>query len=521
MCDNHCCKKPLEKDEGTACSLCRQATYCSNKCAVIDWPAHDCANVFDVDGTIQSQVIAMPYHFEDCMSEAQLDSIPATDAARQQILMRQVDDNLVAHSRLHKSLAQQIENGPFAQSAAPVRGTCPAQEGSYQLSLDVDGQECANVSGDLRRNTIYATNEINAVARKLGGGVVQAQSNRWTKPVSSNLSEHAAESYSTLHQNATIYWPNQHALSESSIPLQGEMRAQLSVQGAMPRTICADYNFSYWEPAGDAVQQHMTRKLQQKLGETNLPSNIASIRACAPNGDAIIITAQVDHDQAHVLDVEYIVPEHGAGNEWTNVQTQKYDPDPNDTAQMVGLAMAMQVAAHENDHLMPLAETIRLFAEQKERGEMEHVTPHIASAVTEAVNALHDLHIEAKRRSLWSRFRGGLRKKRSDMRVISQAKKIKKDPEMDKSEKAEKLNKIYARLIANAGEKQDSGSSGMSYLLQAEQVREIAEEYPEIVLKYDKNEYNMMMRRAERIQDAEKLAEKQAKEERRTRLKAQ
>ena len=61
----------------------------------------------------------------------------------------------------------------------------------------------------------------------------------------------------------------------------------------------------------------------------------------------------------------------------------------------------------------------------------------------------------------------------------------------------------------------------MTYLLQAEQVREIAEEYPEIVLKYDKNAYNMMMRRAERIQDAEKLAEKQAKEERRARLKAQ
>ncbi len=50
-CANHVCEKEIDPltQERILCALCRNVTYCSGECQMVDWVKHECPNVVHVE----------------------------------------------------------------------------------------------------------------------------------------------------------------------------------------------------------------------------------------------------------------------------------------------------------------------------------------------------------------------------------------------------------------------------------------------------------------------------------------
>lgn len=91
-CQNHICEKKVHVDkEYHTCTLCKTPIYCSSDCYLIDWPLHACKNLFEV--STPAGMVAVPYHYEDTLTDKDLSEIPLSDPIHSNYAVRYVNPN--------------------------------------------------------------------------------------------------------------------------------------------------------------------------------------------------------------------------------------------------------------------------------------------------------------------------------------------------------------------------------------------------------------------------------------------
>lgn len=495
QCENHTCRKTIvnEEEEGLTCAYCRDPLYCSRKCQAMDWVRHKCPNALDTP-TVDSALF-VPYHFEDLLCQEQVAQLDARDKVHQSYSIRSVSQDMRVEHRIQESLiASQTD---FIQTESAQRGSIPLEEEMgtrYTMELSFNDSSEHLLEGSIPQNLIFPSNESNVQAKLLGGGRIQADSNattRWNKIAAASSSSSNLKSFA-IQPEGLIYWQNNLSIN---MPLKGIATVALDDDLYLE----APYDFSVDCKMSKLVKSNYEVQLVNKqIAPSPL---VKSIRASDAN-TTVILTALVGQENATLLDVE--VREGSAPLE-SEISKVLLDCDPNNVNHMVGLAMGLELLAASNDQFQELADTLGDFARRKMDNPSLNASPEIASAVTEAVEALHENFIgEGWLAKRWKRFKewtGDAKsavQKAADVRAVEKiAMRIKKNVDLTQSEKESRLQELYDEQLRKAQKDQTQNEeSANQFILSAMKVFKVArremKESSAIVLSKRPEQINVM-----------------------------
>ena len=405
-CQNHNCTEIIDVDkvDHVICPLCRDATYCSEQCRMIDWPAHECPNAVKTDKV--GVQMAVPYFCEDLLPsdvlQAELDN--PKSPLNESILFSHVgsDMKLRQWQQPVGDLAKTIE---YNKMDGLGRGGAPPRElerAEFTINLFQEGNSApvASFSGRVGDRAIHKESD-NETIQKL------ARSSFWSEKASSSI----------------VLWPDMQFARGIMVPSKGAMRAQLVLNG---KTFDIDFryrkfsNSSIFRRLSSAVLKHFQSRLRIKFpGRDDAIKLMQSVRATAPNGTQVNLTFSVDpkQDMIELKDVEFSVPRNQVMRRLSDaeerlVRTVQSLPeevvesmyaDPLNMDSMMGLTMALEYASTQikADLLPPLAnhaafEQAASIVRKHTRSMLDgktytSVPMEVNAAVYSAVNALHEL----------------------------------------------------------------------------------------------------------------------------------
>ena len=325
-CSNHCCKK---NEADILCSLCKGAQYCSEQCRTVDWPLHACPNTVTTYG--QPKGFAVPYFYEDCLTQEEINEVPVGDAIFQAYSVKNINSNKKSSVQIVPPLVESFAISK--DNEAPIaRGRDPGTElasGTYNLGVTIDGQS-KTVVGAVPSDMIYATNNLNPKAQ----AVVKS-----------------ARRFFNYEETSYVFWPPTHRTVQAQLtcPLSGDLTITLDV-GGRTRTLSMGY---YLNPspkgaianAARKVQQAFRTQLETKFKGSNLSTkNLHVRRYNDAAGVGVVLTFELipGSIKARLVDIEFIVPQ----NEVNTVAQEeiKFACDPLSASQICGLVMAIDLS---------------------------------------------------------------------------------------------------------------------------------------------------------------------------------
>lgn len=182
-CANHTCSNMTNVQDCCTCSLCREPMYCSAECLQKDVGLHICDNQLEVQQPLNKRILAVPYFYEDTMSDKDISTLEVTDPVFQAYSLRYAAPNQVVQQCIIPPLIQAnaiSKNGtaPVSRGAEPPKwftdtvSTFGIRLTTYSAGSAKDGRSVF-WEGLVPRDLIYAKNQNNATARKLGGFTVR------------------------------------------------------------------------------------------------------------------------------------------------------------------------------------------------------------------------------------------------------------------------------------------------------------------------------------------------------------
>jgi len=360
-CNNHTCKKAIDTEEGTwhTCSLCKSPAYCSEACRVIDWPLHACANIYTTPSLEQG--IAVPYFYEDMLTEAELEGIPASDPIFQSYVVRHCNTNRVVTEYEIPPLVGLpaiAKKGTITESRGIGPNSALTNLGdTFKLEVSFDHQfigKSDNVTGKIPYDMIFKGTGPNEKAKKLAAGIKRT----FTK---------ASESW--------VFWPNPAEVVNKQwiLPsLKGSIVVTLSVGDTVLSFVSGSYTLTappkgFLGRAARKIKQMFTKQNNIKFGDIQgiSPKNIQVFRMADHKGNGLILSFSVPEGttDAQLVDIEYIqpirntkldinVPSSDKGSKNARAETpppipprdtveSEFSCDARDFEQVVGLAMAL------------------------------------------------------------------------------------------------------------------------------------------------------------------------------------
>lgn len=476
-CDN--CSKKIVDDEHVACGHCLDATYCSRKCQAMGWEAHDCANALNVDH-IESASVFVPYHFEDTLSLEAQEKLAATDPVRQTYSMQEVCDDMTIRSRIQGALIDE-ECPRVMQANHLVRGSGYADSGTYTIQVGTHFK----IAGSMPRDMIFPDNKLNARAKTLGGGRIQAATSRWARSAESAEPQTFVDTRDTL-----IFWPGTERVyaEKADLPLEGLLHVKLATSGNVVKELSGHYDFLHeTRKPSEAVRKNMNAQMEPRIASVlDSTKDLRTIQCTDSQGNRAVVTALIGEDSARLVDVEFLAPAATLNKEQDRTfeyTERRMECDPEDINQLVGLAMGLELhtksGRSENPRLVDLCATVSRYAQDKmDRPKEFRLTPEMSSAVDEAVETMHDELIGARRRWGTNPFKSASkygRRFRSSRQVARAAKRVKRGKDSEAT-KTDKLQVMYDGRLELAEREQQNGGPGTDYLDQAEIIYSVAAE---------------------------------------------
>lgn len=313
-CNNHACGKKVNtsKDYHT-CALCKSPVYCSSDCNSIDWPIHACKNTYQVN--TPNTLVAVPYFYEDTMSERDLENVSLSDPINSTYSIMYVNTNRDV---------QQWTVDPVAENEVSDdgRGLKPSGK-SYEMEIKYGNAEKRTLKSSAQNDAIYRGNVNNVIANELSGRLGPSKEDA-----------------------AYVYWPR---LGTKHIQTTGPQGLGVRVPFSIKWTADNGNSLSFegYIPVSKSVpktarrvQQHLQSKLESKFKNAASSRGARVFRCTDVAGNSAILTTS--EDQRTLMDVEVVVRKEPLTPSPRTIS--RFICNPRDVSEVVGLTMALEKA---------------------------------------------------------------------------------------------------------------------------------------------------------------------------------
>lgn len=403
------CKKGVHvESEYHTCSLCRAPIYCSDECRIVDWVAHDCPNVMQIQGG--AKPMFAPYRYEDMLTQEELATLPVGDPVFQERAYLFHNDNRnVVYSQIEGNAVSENGRMPQVRGAAP-----PGNAGSYTITVRIGSSFTADITNcTIPHDMIYAGNTSNAKARTIAG-------------FGDTFKEKVQGLRRRLYakEGSLIFWPGSDKVKAAKIvtsELGGDIELSLKVakgpgasSGASEVAfVRAGYMLSasadgFWRNTSRAVKKALTQNLRLKFpAGTEDIKQLQVLSYADSQGNGVLLTWSVDGMRAQLVDVEFMTPK----LQLESVQqqppveslvSQRFICDPRNVTDVMAICMALDEhlatqtyvrEAHESGQHKQLelyAGVIKNHAYALQEDANAPVTPQLSVAIAAATDALYN-----------------------------------------------------------------------------------------------------------------------------------
>lgn len=418
-CNHAGCTNVFNPKEDTyfVCSLCLTPEYCSEQCRVADWVAHDCPNTVNVSNPKMGY--AVPYYFEDYLTQEEISKIPLNDPIFQSYSIQCAEPNrnitnFIVPPTVDGYAVSKEDTGPIARGRNPVG----SRVGAFMLKIAI-GQKNYEISGTAPLDMIFKENTANPKAQAIsgGGGIKNV-----LKGGLRRLLSHKEDSY--------VFWPKTESVIGKNIvvPLRGDVVIELLVSsnivGSEWKTVdfvAAGYTLpragtNEVSKAARKIQQMFRTQIEMKFKGTPVSTKNLYVRRYTDyKGNGIVLTFQVGggEEMARLVDIEFTAPVLGiesmsydSDNSDDFVKPPPYDVtqsrftcDPRNLNDIVGLCMAIELnMALQPDGFDPkqvehAATVVKNYAYELQKNPKVatgRVSNEVQSAIAVSLNALYE-----------------------------------------------------------------------------------------------------------------------------------
>lgn len=322
-CQNHVCGKKVNLNgEYHTCSLCKKPVYCSADCYMIDWPLHACANLFQV--STQNTLVAVPYFYEDTLTEKELSEIPISDPIHSNYSVMHVNPNRDVKQWTIDSVA----TDPISEEGRGIKP--PTSLGkTFSMNIRFGDSHTHTVQGSIPNNCIYRGNLNNAIAHELSGRVGPAKEN-------------------AVH----IFW------SKMDDPIsggEGKRKIPFHIEFSTSKSDPISFKGFIAKPQKQVqparrVQQHLQSKLETKFKSPSTARGLHVYRCTDDKKNSVLMT--LSHAGA-LVDVEVVLRKEPETEKMATTIT-RFRCNPRDLESMVGMTMALEKAVAEGEKVETL-----------------------------------------------------------------------------------------------------------------------------------------------------------------------
>lgn len=408
-CENHTCAAPL-KESGThyTCPLCHDNKFCSESCYQMGQSLHECPNQLDAEYPLETHGIALPYHYEDLLTQDQLNDLDPNDAvfaaysvrhaAANRVISQMIIPPLVEHS-----VDSKPRTGPTTMGSEPLEWM--KQGGEFQIHIEAKSyrkrgrDEHARYAGLIPRDMIFPNNLANRTASQLASQLYQGIG--------------ASKDY-------LIFWP---ADSTARNPFEIDARSSLTIELRIKRdgvfAAMPDEDFhigfvareSKWR-FGQRVKENFQVQLRKKFGKANI-TNLHVVKYGNPTGGVLITYRRAPNSSTvQIVDIEIHIQKDRLVNSDLPMNTsianmypiskEKYTCDPRNFNNVCALVMSIgHVLATtpcmdktDEQNLRNCEAVITKYAHEMEanNGECPHqyVPSHVQSAIASAMDLTYE-----------------------------------------------------------------------------------------------------------------------------------
>jgi hypothetical protein len=296
----------------------------------MDWPVHQCANLYQVASS--STLVAVPYLYEDTLSERDLADIPKSDPVHASYAVMHVNPNRTIQQYVVESLSQLPVSDEGGRGLAPPASS---NKGIYSMAIKYGDEKERVVKGSVQNDAIYKGNVNNPLAHELAGRV-------------GPLPE----------CGSIIYWPK---LGTSIAAPTNTFRIPFSIEFEAPHLEKKVVLSGYVQPSSSSAamervsrrtQQNLQQKLETKFKTAAAARGVRLFRVTDPTtGHGAVLSLSPKGD---LIDVEMMIAP-SQKTEKTEKAEARFVCNPRSVDDVVGLAMALELA----EAMDPTNETIK------------------------------------------------------------------------------------------------------------------------------------------------------------------
>jgi hypothetical protein len=345
QCQSHTCENTIDttKGEYSTCALCRLPVYCSDECHQIDRALHACNNEIDVAAPLTERGFAVPYYYEDFLSQEEINTLDVRDPVFNAYSVRNAAPNRIVTQTIVVPLVGQNFTAESRDGVLPTtRGAEPTDDlrvgGKYVIRV-VGGEDRTRFTdwtGDIPKDMIFTKNNENKKARDLAGKTFFRQ-----KPAS-----------------YFIFWPHTSSMKNPvSCSTSQDLNIQLFIakqDGSYPDIPDADLHCGFnaydlnRDRLGVSVTKAMNARLRKKFANEQQSVENLHVRRYGIDGEkGVLITFEKlgKNSSVRIIDIEFIIAKRSLQQQKQNSQEPQEEPqeEPEEAIPVIGAPMVVSM----------------------------------------------------------------------------------------------------------------------------------------------------------------------------------